>query len=122
MKASHLSPDDLPPSKPDLGDRLLRYQLDMTLTEQFWQHCDSKSQSLLEKCDWIITTIANVATLVIICPNREWSWKILNRVLNLGNQMAQISQDAKLRIYTTPEKADWFDIRVEELSVYNEKS
>lgn len=36
--------------------------------------------------------------------------------------MAQFSQDAKLKIYATPEQDDWFEIRVDELSIYQERS
>ncbi len=35
--------------------------------------------------------------------------------------MAQFSQDAKLRIYPTPEMFDYFEIRVDEISIYREK-
>lgn len=121
MAISNLPPDDLPPQQLDLGDRILRRQLDSSLTKRFKQQCDSASQQLLDLCDWSVTTV-NVVTLAIVCPDRATNWQVLNRVLPLGNLMAQFSQDAKLRIYSTPEMVDCFEIRVDELSIYRDKS
>jgi hypothetical protein len=36
--------------------------------------------------------------------------------------MARFSQDAKLRIYATPDQLDMFEIRVDELSIYQDPS
>jgi len=35
--------------------------------------------------------------------------------------MAKFSQDAKVRIYPTPEMLDYFEIRVDEISIYQEE-
>lgn len=117
-----LPPDDLPSPQLELSDRMLRRQLDLSLTHRFQQQCDPASLALLADCDWSITTTANVATLVIVCPDRATNWQVLNQVVALGNGMAQFSQDAKLRIYPTPEMLDQFEIRVDELSIYREPS
>ena len=117
-----LSPDDLPSPQPELSDRILLRQLDLSLTQRFQQQCDPASLELLAACDWSITTTANVAILVIVCPDRTTNWQVLNQVVALGNGMAQFSQDAKLRIYPTPEMLDQFEIRVDELSIYREPS
>lgn len=116
-----LPPDDLPPEQLELDDRILRRQLDLSLTQRFQQQCNPKIQVLLAGCDWSITTAANVATLVIVCPNQMTNWKVLNQVIALGHEMAQFSQDAKLRIYATPEMLDLFEIRVDELSIYRDE-
>ena len=120
MAIPSLPPDDLPPPQLALADRILRCHLDASLTHRFQQQCDPVSQPLLDTCDWAITTTANVVMLVIVCPDRSTNWQVLNQVVALGNGMAQFSQDAKLRIYATPEMVDWFEIRVDELAIYRE--
>ena len=122
MATPNLPPDDLPSQQLELGDRMLRRQLDLSLTQRFQQQCDLVSLQLLAACDWSITTAANVAILVIVCPDRDTNWRVLNQVVALGSGMAQFSQDAKLRIYPTPEMLDYFEIRVDELSIYREPS
>lgn len=122
MPPTPLPPDDRPPQQLEIDDRLLRRQLDLSLSQRFWQQCDPALQQLLMDCDWAITTTSNVATLVIVCPNRSINWQVLQQVVGLGSGMAQFSQDAKLRIYPTPEMLDPFEIRVDELSIYREGS
>lgn len=117
-----LPPDDLPPQEIELSDLILRYQLDLSLTQRFQQQCNPTIQQLLTACNWSITTTANVATLEIVCPDRATNWQVLNQVVALGNGMAKFSQDAKLRIYSSPEMLDPFEIRVDELSIYQEPS
>jgi hypothetical protein len=121
MASSHLSPDDLPPQQLKFGDRILRRQLDLSLAQRFQQQCNLSDQQLLATCDWSITTIANVVTLVIVCPDRITNWQVLNQVVVLGNVLSQFSQTAKLRIYSTPDMIDLFEIRVDELSIYQER-
>ncbi len=115
-----LPSDDLPPQQIEIEDRILRRQLDTSLTRRLQQQCDSSMLKLLSSCDWTVTTTANVVILVIVCPNRAVNWHVLNQVIALGQQLAQFSQDAKLRIYPTPAMLDPFEIRVDELSIYQE--
>lgn len=122
MATPALPADDLPPDQLELEDRLLRRQLDASLTQRFRQQCDSACLELLSRCDWSITTTANVATLVIVCPDLATNWQVLHQVVALGSGMAQFSEDAKLRIYATPEMVDLFEIRVDEISIYREPS
>ncbi len=119
MAIPALPPDDLPPQQLELGDCILRHQLDLSLTQRFQQQCHPTLQRLLAACDWSITT-TNVVTLEIVCPDLATNWQVLNQVVPLGTGMAQFSQDAKLRIYSTPEMLDPFEIRVDELSIYQE--
>lgn len=112
--------DDLPPEQLGIDDRDLRRQLDLSLTQRFRQLCNSELQTLLNACAWAITTTTNVVTLVIVCPNRVTNWAILSQVVNLGNELAEFSTDARIRIYSTPEMLDQFEIRVDELSIYQD--
>ncbi|MGB8700358.1 MAG: hypothetical protein WCD18_13155 [Thermosynechococcaceae cyanobacterium] len=84
MAIPSLPPDDLPPPQLELGDHRLRRQLDASLTQRFQQQCDPTCQKLLATCDWSITTTANVATLVIVCPDRATNWHVLNQVVALA--------------------------------------
>jgi hypothetical protein len=113
--------DDLPPEQLGLDDRILRRQLDISLTQRFEQQCNLEIQGLLAACAWAITTTTNVVTLVIVCPDRSNNWKVLNQVVILGTELAQFSQDARIRIYSTPEMIDQFEVRVDELSIYREE-
>jgi len=54
---------------------------------------------------------------VIVCPDRTTNWQVLNQVVVSGNLFSQFSQTAKLRIYSTPDMIDLFEIRVDELSI-----
>jgi hypothetical protein len=121
MGSTVLPPDDLPPPSLKIDDHLLRRQLDLSLTQRFQQQCDPRSLKILSSCEWSITTTANVGMLVIVCPNRQTNWQVLNQVVPLSNAMAKFSQDAKVRIYPTPEMLDYFEIRVDEISIYQEE-
>ena len=120
MIPAALPPDDLPPQSLKIGDLLLRSQLDLSLTQCFQAQCEPTSLKILNSCEWSITTAANVAMLVIVCPNHKTNWQVLNQVISLSNTIAQFSQDAKLRIYPTPEMLDYFEIRVDEISIYRD--
>ncbi|NEQ96770.1 MAG: hypothetical protein F6K30_08605 [Cyanothece sp. SIO2G6] len=114
----NLPPDDLPPEQLALEDYTLRRQLDVALTQRFQESSNITSQEVLSTCEWSIKTITNIATLVIVCPDKMTNWKVLNQVIPLGNELAKLSKDAKLRIYATPKMLEMFEIRVDELSVY----
>jgi hypothetical protein len=122
MVIPNLPPDDLPPQQLEIGDQILLRQLDLSLTQIFLHQCDLVCQQLLAQCHWTITTTANVAMLVIVCSDKKTNWLVLNQVTALANSMAQISQDAKLRIYPTPQRLDYFEIRVDELPIYQDGS
>ncbi|MGK7924286.1 MAG: hypothetical protein AB4290_03360 [Spirulina sp.] len=122
MAIPDLPPDDLPPQQLGLSDRILRQKLDLSLTQRFQEQCDPATLQLIAICDWSITTTANVVTLAIVCPDPTTNWQVLEGVVPLGNEIARFSRDAKLRIYSSPEMLDWFEIRVDELSIYREPS
>ncbi|MEM9539376.1 MAG: hypothetical protein AAGA60_07675 [Cyanobacteria bacterium P01_E01_bin.42] len=122
MVLPHLPPDDLPSPTLALEDRLLRHQLDSSLTQRFQQQCHPEILQLLTDCEWSISTAANVAILVIICPDRATNWRVLERVVDFGKEMSAFSRDAKLRIYSSPKMSERVEIRVDELSVYEEPS
>jgi hypothetical protein len=112
--------DDLPPEQLGMDDRDLRRQLDLSLTQRYREQCNSELQTLLNACAWAITTTTNVVTLVIVCPDSITNWKVLSHIVTLGTGLAEFSTDARIRIYSTPEMLDQFEIRVDELSIYQD--
>ncbi|MEB3293793.1 MAG: hypothetical protein VKJ24_11595 [Synechococcales bacterium] len=117
---SSLPPDDLPPQILVLGDRLLRQQLELAMTCWFWSRCNPRLQYLLSGCEWSLSTTAQGPLLMIACPDRLTNWHILNQVVPLGTAVAELSQDAKLRIYPSFDRIDPFEIRVDELPIYRD--
>lgn len=120
MKNPNLPPDDQPPVELSASDRALRRLLDASLTQRFEQQCDPFLKELLSLCDWYITTYTNVVTLVIACPDMATNWQMLHHVAYFGTPMEQVSKDAKIRIYPPIGTGDPFEIRVDELSIYQE--
>lgn len=120
MKNPNLPADDLPPIELSASDRALRRQLDASLTHRFEQQCDPFLKELLSLCDWYVTTYAHVVTLVIACPDMTTNWQMLHHVAYFGTPMEQFSQDAKIRIYPPIGTGEPFEIRVDELSIYQE--
>ena len=115
-----LPPDDRPPAELSVSDRVLRRQLDASLTQRFEQQCDPFLTELLSHCDWYITTYTNVVTLVIACPDIATNWEVLHHVAYFGVPMEQFSQDSRIRIYPPMGTGEPFEIRVDELSIYRE--
>lgn len=121
MARFSLSADDLPPLEPTTLDRLLRRQLDEVLTRQFAEWADSVSLQLLSSCEWYVTTYGNVPTLVINCPDSVINWKMLHHVQELGSQLQAFSKDSRIRICPPIGTGDPFEIRVDELPIYEDR-
>jgi hypothetical protein len=122
MNQPSLSPDDLPPSQPTRLDRILRRQLEDSTGKRFYAACDRNLQALLSSCEWYITTNATALTLVIACPDRITNWRVLNNLVQLGSQLEQFSRRAKIRIYPPMGMDTPFEMRVDEIAVYQDSS
>jgi hypothetical protein len=120
MNNPTLPPDDLPPSKPTKFDRILRRQLEESTGKSFYTGCDRNVQELLSTCEWYITTNASALTLVIVCPDRVTNWRVLNNLVNIGHQLEQFSNRAKIRIFPPMGMGTPFEMRVDEISLYRD--
>lgn len=118
MNKPSLSPDDLPPDRATQQDEILRRQLEESTSKHFYDACERSIQNLLSNCDWYVTANASAITLVIICPNRENNWRVLQNVVAIGTPLKQIAKSAKIRICPPIGTETPFVIRVDELSVY----
>ncbi len=120
MSNPSLSPDDLPPTEPTRFDRILRRQLEESTGKRLYEQCDRTVQALLSSCEWYITTNASALTLVIVCADRVTNWRVLNNLVQIGSQLEQFSSRAKIRICPPMGMGTPFEMRVDEISVYQD--
>ncbi|MDY7013783.1 MAG: hypothetical protein SVX43_09360 [Cyanobacteriota bacterium] len=122
-----LLPDDLPPAEMARSDWLLRQQLDRCLERFFYDAClrdvsegELRSrQALLQECEWSIATHAEATVLAIRCPSFAVSWRILKSLVPLGRLLESLAI-ARLRIYTPILTEIPLEVRVDELSIYQD--
>jgi hypothetical protein len=136
MHSFPLSTDDLPPTVSTFTDWTLRQQLETAcrqyiyaaLIRQLHQQEDrnhfvsEESTSLyhlLNRCDWYLNTYETHNTLVIQCPDLLTNWRILEIAIQLGRVLEPLSI-GKIRICPPNNQGMPLDIRVDELSVYQE--
>jgi hypothetical protein len=115
-----LSPEDCPPPRTTRVDRMLQRQLENSLDKHFYQAGDRLIQSLLSRCEWYITTNATALTLVIACPDPLTNWKVLHHIVKIGRKLEAFSDSAKIRVCPPTGTGTPFEIRVDELSVYQD--
>lgn len=120
MNTFFLPPDDLPPAQLSSLDEELRRQLEASTAKHFYEGCDGVTQSVLSSCDWHITSNSSALMLVITCPDMTINWRVLNNIVSIGNQLAQFSGGAKVRICPPEGIGTPFEIRVDEISVYRD--
>lgn len=120
MNDNSLPPDDSSPSKTTRLDRLLNRKLEKSLEKLFLASCHEYTQTLLSDCDWYITTQASAVTLVIACPDMKINWQVLNNIVSLGMRMEQLANSAKIRVYPPMGMGTLFEIRVDEIAVYQD--
>lgn len=114
------SPDDLPPSQIAAIDGLLRRQLEVSIGKNFYNACTNKVKILLASCEWYFNTNASAMTLVINCPDLTTSWSVLNEVVAIATTLKDFASSAKVRISPPINKGEPFEIRVDELDIYQE--
>ncbi|MEO1404102.1 MAG: hypothetical protein AAFV72_23025 [Cyanobacteria bacterium J06635_1] len=113
---THAQADDLPPIQLSRQDRIWHYQLESATGRRFFETCSGSLQALLMTSQWKISSTAQALVLVIHCPQEQTKQRILNYVKPLGQQLAQFSPQAVLRITTPETVADPLEIRVDELT------
>ncbi|MEA5533453.1 hypothetical protein [Crocosphaera sp. XPORK-15E] len=92
-----LPPDDLPSLDPSY--RQLSWELEEVAGELFYKYCDPITQDLLSRCGWDVTTAGKGLTLVILCPNSDLNWQVLQSIPLLAESLQELSPWAKIRIY-----------------------
>jgi hypothetical protein len=112
-----LPSDDRPPATTTEADLAMQRQLELLTSRHFFEACEGSIQSLLMECGWAIHT-ADVLILVIHCPDNVTNWRVLNRIAQIAEPLAQFSALAKIRVYPPMGKGGPFDVRVDERTVY----
>jgi hypothetical protein len=130
------STDDLPPTVSTRQDWTLRQQLENACRQyihaafirqanqqedhsSFLSEESSSLGHLLNQCDWYVNTYNDHNTLVIQCPNLLTNWRILEKVLQFGSVLEPLAI-GKIRICPPVNQGTPLEIRVDELSVYQE--
>jgi hypothetical protein len=63
---------------------------------------------------------ASVPNLVVNCPDRLINWRVLNNILVIGSTLERLSNSAKIRVCPPIAQGTPFEIRVDELSIYQD--
>lgn len=116
---STLPPEDRPPHGTTDFDAAMRRQLELSTRQHFFEACSGMVQSLLMECRWIIS-VSEVLMLVIHCPDPMTNWRVLNRMAEIAEPLAQFSPWAKIRVYPPVGMGGPFDMRVDERSEYHD--
>lgn len=136
MNSFPLSTDDLPPTVSTSYDWILRQQLEKACRQSIYnalmRHTTQQEHQafflseesvsyghLLNQCDWYVTTSADCNTLVIQCSNLLTNWQILEKVTQFGQVLEPLGI-GKIRICPPTNQGTPLEIRVDELSVYQE--
>lgn len=120
MTPIFLPPEDRPPEATTDVDAELRRQLELRTTKHFFESCDGSTQSLLMECGWTIS-VEEVLILVIHCPDAITNWRVLNRIAEIADPLAQFSPLAKIRVFPPMGTGGPFDMRVDERSEYRDR-
>lgn len=114
--------DDLGPFQPSSADIILRQQLEKSLSKFFYDNCNHKIRDLLSVCRWYVTTQNSAPVLVIECPDGVTNWRVLQRMVSMASLLNNITSSAKIRVCPPSNQGMPFEMRVDELSVYQEDS
>lgn len=106
MSLSSLPPADRPdPNDEDL-DRLLRRQLEASLSKHFYESCNGVTQGLLTSGEWSLTNTGASLMLGLHCPDQSTHWRVLNNISHFGSQLAVFSKNARIHIAPPPGMGD----------------
>jgi len=120
MNQFFLPPDDLPPVQVTQLDRILRRQLEESISQRFYEVCGRITKALLSNCEWFFTTNASGLTLIISCPDIVTYWNIVSDIEQIGNRLERFSGSAQIRVCPPLGKGTPFAIRVDEISTYRD--
>jgi hypothetical protein len=111
MNNPNLHPDDLP----CLDNRFyeLSWELEEVAGERFYANCDPITQNLLTECGWDITITNKGLNLIVICPNHELNWEILQSIPLISDSLKTLSNSAQIRIYPPPGTGSPMEVMME---------
>ncbi|WP_071190460.1 hypothetical protein [Trichormus sp. NMC-1] len=118
MNKHSLSPDDLPPSQLTYLDEMLLENLDEVIGKYFYANCGRIIQVLLSNCQWCIKTNSCGLILIIVCPDREIYWHIINAIPDVAKKLNLFSQRAIIRLCPSINKGTLWEISVREIPAY----
>ncbi|NMG05559.1 hypothetical protein [Brasilonema sp. UFV-L1] len=121
MKRKHFfHEEDSHPVQLTSADIILRQQLEYSISRYFYEGCDRNLQDLLSNCRWYVTTHLSTLTLVIECPDQVTNWRVLQNLVRMARLLCQIVSNAKIRVCPPKSQGMPFEMRVDELSVYQD--
>ena len=120
MNHTSLPFDDLPPLKLEESDSSLNRQLEEMLSRYFYESCDGVIQALLTNCEWYFTTVSTAPTLVINGADRAMSQRVLNHVVAIATALLYFSASARVLIGSSSDAKTLAEIRVNEISAYQD--
>jgi len=120
MNHHSLPSDDLPPLKLEETDSSLIRQLEEALSRYFYESCDGVTQALLTNCEWYFTTISTVPTLVINGADSAMNQRVFNHIVAIATALSEFSISAKVVIGSTIGQEVFVEIRVDEISAYQD--
>jgi hypothetical protein len=122
MRKDFLQNDELHPIQPTTADILLSQQLEYSISKYFYAGCDRHLQKLLSSCTWYVNTHAPALTLVIECPDQVTNWRVLQKMVPMATLLNEIVSSAKIRVCAPKNQGLPFEMRVDELSVYQDRA
>ncbi|MBO3461359.1 hypothetical protein G7B40_038665 [Aetokthonos hydrillicola Thurmond2011] len=114
--------DDVRPLQPTSADIVLRQRLESSISKLFYERSDRRIQNLLSSCRWYVRTHATALTLVIECPDQATNWRVLQQIVPMASLLNSIITSAKIRVCPPNNQGFPFEMRVDELSVYQERA
>lgn len=122
MNSSSLPSDNLPQSNATYSDYQWRWQLDESISKQFYDACSDELRSLLGRCEWYTINNAGVITLVINCPNAAINEDVVNAIASFGSTLGRFTQHAKIRVCPPPTLGNPLEIQVDAIVTYQDSS
>ena len=93
-----LPPDDRRPVTTTDHDLELRWRLERSTSQHFFEACSGSLQPLLMDCRWSIVVV-EALMLEIHCGDPLTNWRVLGRLAAIAHVLAQFSPQAKIRVY-----------------------
>lgn len=99
------------------GDGRLTRQLEVALSQFFYQSCQEKGlELLLSQCEFYITAREKMSTLVINCPSVMLCWSILSSIGAIASVLEELGV-RKVRLCPPVAEGTPLELRVDEMDI-----